>query len=188
MSETGFSRLGPRSKTGRTDAVFLGDSITSQANWSRLFPQVKCVNLGVSGARFADLLPLLSGIERLQPRAIFLMGGVNSAGVESVAEVMGDLEKIVSQLSSNDGRLVLQTSLPPCDERAGFVHALNDRLRQFAKDHRILCLDLGALCLDGRLREDLTTDGTHLNAAGYAVWADILRPHVIAAARQAREQ
>ena len=66
------------------------------------------------------------------------------------------------------------------DEYEGFnarAAALNERIAAAAEPYHFHYLDLASLVRDagGDLRDDLTTDGCHLNAAGYRIWADQLK-------------
>ena len=55
--------------------VFLGDSITDDGNWDKLFPNLSAENRGIGGDSTLGLLNRLDQIIALQPSQIFLMIG-----------------------------------------------------------------------------------------------------------------
>ena len=44
-----------------------------------MFPNVEAANRGIGGERFEDMLTRVDDVLALQPRAVFLMGGINDA-------------------------------------------------------------------------------------------------------------
>jgi len=58
------------------------------------------------------------------------------------------------------------------------IRRLNKRLALIAQEEKVQFLDLHPLFADaqGNLQEKLTTDGLHLNSAGYAIWRSQLQP------------
>jgi GDSL-like Lipase/Acylhydrolase family len=66
-----------QSREGVIDVVMLGDSITAQGEWAKLFPEEKILNLGLSGDTSAGLLNRLDDVVGRKPRVVFLMIGIN---------------------------------------------------------------------------------------------------------------
>jgi lysophospholipase L1-like esterase len=60
------------------------------------------------------------------------------------------------------------------------IRNLNRQLKELAQAEGAEFLDIHSLMTDsdGRLRDELTDDGIHLNGRGYIIWRDALLPHL----------
>ena len=167
--------------------VFLGDSITYGCNWAATLGNSNIVNQGIPGDTTRDILARLDSVADPQARAYFIMAGINDLlrGIPS-DETISNIRKIILTLkqASPNADIVLQSILPvnsrirPFPFETSMVKTVNEELRKIAdaKAH-VVFLDLYPSFLDdsGRLKSNFTYDGGHLSAAGYEVWADILR-------------
>lgn len=172
-------RLGPQ--PGQIDAqsiVMLGDSITEQADWDSLLPDLPIVNHGYSGYTTEQLLPIGDSIGEATPRIVFVLTGTNdirdSRSPEWTATHLRRLLDALQQRSP-DTIVVVQTVLPRSDQPAA-VQVTNDALRAVATDSGVQVFDLHGAFDDGAggLRPDETTDGVHLSPSGYERWAALL--------------
>jgi platelet-activating factor acetylhydrolase IB subunit beta/gamma len=178
---------------GPVDVLLVGDSITIQwgDSWRLHFPDLKAVNIGIGGDKTQNVLWRLDhgGVEGLEPRAVVLMIGNNNmfftpeTGIEPAAR---GIEACVKNLRGKfpSAPLVVTKILP--------AHAPGNRFYEDIKktnaaldalelddDPRVRVLDLTTdfTNADGTLKKDLfTADAIHLSPAGYAVYADSLRP------------
>lgn len=178
---------------GPVDVLLVGDSITIQwgDSWKKHFPKLKAVNIGIGGDKTQNVLWRLDhgGIEGLQPRAIVLMIGNNNmfftpeTGVEAAA--LG-IQMCVKNLRGKfpSAALVVAKILP--------AHAPGNRFHEDIKrtnaaldalkidsDPQVRVLDLWSdfTNADGSIRKALfTSDNIHLSPAGYAVYAERLKP------------
>ena len=178
---------------GPVDALLVGDSITIQwgDSWAKHFPDRKAVNLGIGGDKTQNVLWRLDhgGVEGLQPKAIVLMIGNNNmfftpeTGIEAAAK---GIEMCVKNLREKfpDAPLVVAKILPahaPGNrfyEDIKLTNAALDLLK-LESDPKVRVLDLTADFTngDGTLKKGLfTPDHIHLSSAGYAVYAEKLRP------------
>ena len=57
--------------------VMLGDSITEQADWDELLPDLPIVNRGHSGYTTEQLVPVADAIGDARPRGVFVLTGTN---------------------------------------------------------------------------------------------------------------
>ena len=171
----------------QTDVVFLGDSLTEQGPWEEMFPEVRLANRGIGGERFENLLTRLDDVIALEPRAVFIMAGVNSAGIDTLEKAIADLAAIVSELRGHDIEVVLQTTIVPRGDRREYVIELNERLPDYAETAGVPLIDLSPLQQVDGLRAELTYDGTHLNGDGYRNWEDVLRPYLAPYRREETE-
>jgi lysophospholipase L1-like esterase len=160
--------------------VMLGDSLTEEGDWSRLFADRDMVNAGFSGYTTEQIARLAGDAVRAQPAAVFVLSGTNDVFQGYAPSWTTDrLDELVTAIvtESPGTRIVLQT-VPPVAETSAGVIATNDAIRRFAADRGIEVLDLHPEFDDGSggLRDAETYDGIHLTAAGYARWVTLLDP------------
>lgn len=150
--------------------AMLGDSLTSQGEWSELLGQVTA-NRGIPGDTAAAVLTRVSGVPA-SASTTFVMIGVNDlAGGAAPAEVAQTTRMIVAALAPR--RVVVQSILFTSDpEMNGTIAALNALNRAHCGTGACLYLELNDLFVaDGVLRQDMTVDGVHLAGKAYPLWA-----------------
>lgn len=182
----------PEPQPSEMRVVFLGDSIT--AAWGRdgfassapFFPGRPYVNRGIGGQITAQmLLRFRADVVALQPKAVVVLGGINDIGghmgpVPDEA-IRQNLTAMADIASANGIAVVLASLLPVCDDHQpqttfyspARIAAINTWLQAYAAARGFVYLDYFSAVSDARsrLRADLTDDGLHPNAAGYAVMA-----------------
>ena len=161
--------------------VFLGDSQIEQAEWHEIFGDNPMVlNRGISGDYTAGVLARLGEVLRHKPLKIFLLVGVNDLFFgKKPSEIEADYRAIVRRTRSEspDSELLLMSVLPVNNKVRDVgltndqVRALNERIRQIAKDYALPYLDLNTQLsdADGNLAAKFTDDGLHVNGLGYVV-------------------
>ena len=168
--------------------VFFGDSITEQWNLPNYFPKLRIANRGIAGDTTRGMLcRLRDNVLDLHPKAIVLLGGINDlfhpplGTPEAIAiNVRSMLEQIHAATPSTP---VLVCEIFPSKSMAtGIVRTANAAVDKVVADfpnaYRVRTHD-GFLNSDGMQNASFfTTDGTHLNPAGYAVWQTILKPEL----------
>jgi lysophospholipase L1-like esterase len=181
------NRQVPPPRPDEQRVVFLGDSITDF--WGRqtgvFFPGKPYINRGI-GAQVTPqmLIRFRPDVVDLQPEVVIILAGTNDIGgrygpipthaTEENLMSMAELAKV------HNIAVVFSSLLPVCDchgqtqtvkrPRAQIL-ALNDWIKSYASTRSIVYLDYYSKMLDanGNLRQDLTDDGLHPNAAGYKV-------------------
>ena len=162
------------------DAAFFGDSLTYLGRWYEYFPSIRCVNLGFPGDYLGGMMDRVPQIAAVSPKYVFVMGGINGfqqIGQEETfmhqKELLFEIQKAVP-----NSRIIAADILPirPAEGNALEINreiaACNEKLRAFTAEN-----GFGHLCLwdfyqkDGILREEFTTDGTHLRPETYRFWA-----------------
>jgi lysophospholipase L1-like esterase len=162
--------------------VILGDSISQWLPLEQLATDRFYLNQGISGDTTGGVLKRLAAIDEVRPDTIYVMVGVNDLkNGKTDREILGNLQKIMQRLRQVHPQAqvivnsVLPTRLPsiPTDR----VTPLNQKIAQLAQQEGVGYLALTSAFADesGILRQDLTTDGIHLSAQGYAVWGGALR-------------
>ncbi|VXB93767.1 conserved exported hypothetical protein [Luteimonas sp. 9C] len=170
--------------------VFTGSS--SVRMWTTLaadFPEVAVLNRGFGGSQVRDAVWYADEIAlRYRPRQIVLYAGDNDiAEGRSAAQVLADTQAFVTRIRATlPGTPIALLGIKPSPSRANLLdvqRAANDALRDWAATQRnIAYIDVFTPMLDadGVPREDLfIADRLHMNAAGYAMWRDIIGPYLL---------
>jgi len=178
---------------GPADVLLVGDSITIQwgDSWAKHFPDRKAVNIGIGGDKTQNVLWRLDhgGVEGLQPKAIVLMIGNNNmfftpeTGIEAAAK---GIDMCVKNLREKfpDAPLVVAKILPahaPGNrfyEDIKLTNAALDLLK-LESDPKVTVLDLWTDFTNagGTIKKELfMPDNIHLSPAGYALYAERLKP------------
>lgn len=183
-------------KQGPLDVLLVGDSITIQwgESWKKNFPVLKAVNIGIGGDKTQNVLWRLDhgGVEGLQPKAIVLMIGNNNmfftpeTSVEAAAK---GIEMCAKNLREKfpAAAIIVAKILPAHTPGNRFyedikkTNAALDPLK-LDSDPNVKVLDLWPdfTNADGTIKKDLfTPDNIHLSSAGYAVYAERLKPLLV---------
>ena len=171
----------PPRLAARSDLIFVGDSITAAGPWVAAFPNRRVVNAAVPGYTSVDMLAQLPSLRRDQPHTYVLMAGINDlrhgAKAESVAQRLAQIR----QALATPGQRLIQVSTLPCQIRSCGTAALAEveRLNRLLRRQTPAAdfLDLTPDFQDAQgLRPAFSSDGLHLNRAGYGQWLQRLRP------------
>ena len=169
--------------------LFLGNSITEGGNWQKLLGDTTALNRGIGGDITFGLLQRLDEVVRHQPRKLFLLIGINdlSKGIPEEV-VLQNTFVIVSKLRRElpNTRIYVQSILPVNPSFKNFpagyalqqqVEVVNTQLKKIQARFGYTYIDLFSRFLDkqGVLEATLSTDGLHLNAAGYQRWVEVLK-------------
>ncbi len=163
-------------------AVLVGDSISLWYPSDRLPRQQLWLNQSISGETTRGILNRLPDFAAPRAQTIYLLAGVNDLkNGFSNAEILGNLRAIMLRLRQLHPRaqIIVQSILPtqspliPNQRIAG----LNQQLAAIAQQSGVTFLNLHAQFADtsNHMRPELTTDGIHLTALGYATWQSALQ-------------
>lgn len=168
--------------------ILLGDSISLWFPPEYLPPEEVWLNQGISGETSLGLLRRLELLDDTNPKAIFIMIGINDLlrGVKTDTIVSNQKLAIrYLRRTHPNTKLVVQSILPHGAEKATWegrdrllkipnsqIDEINQRLSAIAAEEDAIYLDLYSLFADeqGNLRTELSTDGLHLNPKGYQLW------------------
>lgn len=171
----------------RADVVFFGDSLTSAGKFHQQFPQVKIVNLGSSGEGLASMLGRVPTLQVLEPKQVFMLGGINGLTDHNVPMSLSQYEDLICAVKGAlpDAQLFVQSVLPITRERSRTL-CKNETIRRFnagiqalAQRHGVTYIDLHSLYVkDGEMDASCVKDGLHLTPEAYGPWYEALREHI----------
>ena len=186
--------------------VFMGDSITDawvQPRFGAFFPGKPYIGRGISGQTTPQmLLRFRADVIALQPKVAVILAGTNdiagNTGPITLEETEGNLASMAELARANGIRVVLSSVLPvsnygrdrdgnPLDMRIKRppekILELNAWIKKFAAEKGHVYLDYLPATADdqGLLKKELSEDGLHPNAAGYAVMAPMAEKMIQAA-------
>jgi lysophospholipase L1-like esterase len=194
---------------GEQRVVFMGDSITDlwvQPRFGGFFPGKPYIGRGISGQTTPQMLVRFrADVIALRPLVVVILAGTNdlagNTGPITVEETEGNLASMAELARANGIRVVLSSVLPvsnyghdregnPVDMRIKRppekILELNAWIRKYAAVNDQVYLDYFPAMADvhGLLKKELSEDGLHPNAAGYAVMAPLAEKAVQSALRE----
>jgi lysophospholipase L1-like esterase len=179
--------------------VIFGDSIAE--GWSRLSPDFfknDIIDRGISGQTTDQmLLRFRSDVLDLKPQTVHFIMATNdiagNTGPTTLDWLEGNIISMVALAHVYKINVVLSSVLPSGQYfwRPGFdprpdIARVNAWLRSYAVSNGLPYVDYHAALADpeGKFRSDLSHDGTHPNAKGYAIMERLLIEVLQAKARQ----
>lgn len=164
------------------DLIFLGDSLTAFHDWSDFG---RHHNAGIAGDTTDGLLYRLHYTLQKSPKRVVLMIGINDLlQGQSIEKIKMHYARILSQMEGISNVIVLSILPVSASAQTAMINEnvirLNHFLRVECSKRGLRFIDLYALMhdADGGLREELTSDGVHLTAEGYAIWQRALKAHL----------
>ncbi len=174
------------------DIIFLGNSITARTHWDELLQLPAARNRGISGDTTFGLLERLDEITEGNPKKVFILIGINDISRDFPDEIIIENYKEILRRIKEESpatRVYVQTILP-VNESFGIyknhygkddhILKINNFLKGLKKEKGLVIIDLHDHFLDtnNRLDAKYTEEGLHLNAKGYQVWAELLKPYL----------
>jgi len=169
--------------------VFLGNSITEGYDLEKYFPDSTIINRGISGDHIDGLLARFeNSVTVWKPVKLFVLIGINDIGaLDTVEQIIANYKKLLKVIADSlpDTRVYFNSILPTTPQWGNCpkdkIVRLNSELRQLCSDYKYTWIDIHNefVTADGNLNISLTSDGLHLNAAGYEKWTGILTPYVL---------
>jgi lysophospholipase L1-like esterase len=191
--------------------VFMGDSITDawvRPEYGGFFPGKPYIDRGISGQTTPQMLiRFRPDVIALQPKVVLILAGTNdlagNTGPMTVEQIEGNLQSMDELAHANKIRVVLASVLPvsnyghdrdgkPVDMRIkrepAKIIELNNWIKQYAAAHGDIYLDYFSATVDehGLFKADLSEDGLHPNAKGYAVMTPLAEKSIEEALKKAK--
>ncbi len=169
--------------------MFLGDDVVERGNWRRMLKDSTVVQRGISGDNTFGVLHRLDEAARFKPAKLIIQVGANdlARGVP-VARVLENLFSLVGQAHARvpNAPVVVMSLLPVNAAVKNFptwhardedIRELNGQLKKYQEIIRYTFVDVYTPLLDQQnsLHTAYTTDGVHLNPAGYQVLLEQLK-------------
>ena len=188
--------------------VFMGDSITDSWDnpiYGGFFPGKPYINRGISGQTTPQMLiRFRHDVLALKPKVVVILAGTNdlagNTGPMTLEMIEDNLKSMAELASANGIRVVLASVLPVSDYEMrdgkpltqtvrrppAQILALNTWMRAFAKTRGHVYLDYFSAMVDynGLLKNELSDDGLHPNAQGYAVMAPLAEAAITASLKR----
>lgn len=181
----------PPPTPGEARVVFFGDSITDIWKLDESFPGKHYINRGIGGQTTPQMLVRYrQDVLDLHPAVVVVLAGTNdiagNTGDESLGEIEGDFATMAELAKANGIRIVF-SSLTPINDynpRAMLfflqrstekILTLNDWLKKYCQENGLVYLNYFPALVDehGMMKANLSDDGLHPNAAGFAVMAPL---------------
>jgi lysophospholipase L1-like esterase len=203
-SQIAHEQLLAKTKQGRIDVYFEGDSITRRwgatdypellENWKKNFFGWNAADFGWGADRVENILWRLENgeLDDINPKVIVLLAGTNNVGStvptggieRTAANVSKGLEAVVRVMQSKapNAVIILMGIFPRNDNMAVMpeIERINANLAGMADGRKIRYLNINDRLADhdGKLHDGMMNDRDKLHPAlnGYQVWADALKP------------
>ena len=191
---------------GQNKIVFLGNSITEGGgDWNAKFGVKNIVNRGIGGDITEGVLNRLDEIIYYKPIAVFLLIGINDIFNADIpdrekitpAYVSENILKIADQIADQSPsiKIFIQTILPVNHEIYTEINGIfpdhavplpvqinqiNSLIKNNDLGNKYTIIDLHSAFVDehGLMNGAYSTDGVHLNDAGYQVWVEYVGKYV----------
>lgn len=186
-----------KTKKGKIDLYFLGDSITRRwgaldyphllEHWKKTFYGWNAANFGWGGDTTRNILWRIRNgeLDGVNPKVVVLMAGTNNLGRDSVDWIVEGIRAIVAtvQEKAPGAHIILMGITPRGDNpvHRATIPLINQELAKLTGE-KVRFLDIGnrfQAIRTGLAARLLEADRLHLALPGYEVWADALRPHLL---------
>jgi outer membrane protein assembly factor BamB/lysophospholipase L1-like esterase len=175
------------------EVLFVGSSSIRGWDLNRSFPELMAINRGFGGSQIEDSVYYAERIILpYRPQIVVIYAGDNDINAGKSAErVCADYQKLATTIrQALPDTTIVYISIKPSLRRWGLIDKMreaNRRIRDVAAaDEKLVFVDVDGPMMDadGRPRKELfVDDGLHLNAEGYRLWSDLVRPHLTSATR-----
>jgi lysophospholipase L1-like esterase len=191
--------------------VFMGDSITD--NWQQpqfggFFPGKPYLDRGISGQTTPQMLiRFRPDVIALHPKVVLILAGTNdiagNTGPMTLEQIEANFQSMDELAHANKIRVVLASLTPVSNyghDRDGKTIDVRDRrppekilelnkwIKSYAAAHGDIYLDYFSATVDdhGLLKADISDDGLHPNAKGYAIMSPLAEQSIAQALKKAK--
>jgi lysophospholipase L1-like esterase len=199
-SRLAHQQLLQKAKRGRIDVYFQGDSITRRwgatdypkflAQWKKNFHGWNAANFAWGGDTTHNILWRMQNgeLDGLSPKIVVLQAGTNNlpgrgaANDKQIADVVDGIRAIVAEFQRRvpEATIVVTSVFPRSQnvQLAPAIEEINKQIATLADGKRVRYVNINDQLADssGRLRPGISSDGLHLELAGYEIWAAALKP------------
>ncbi len=168
--------------------LFVGSSSIVRWDVAKWFPNMPVLNRGFGGSQIADSVHFAERIiAPYRPRTIvFYAGDTDLAAGKTPEQVLADFKAFVSKVrASLPEARIIYVGIKPSIKRWSLIDSVrkaNTLVREaISSDARSVFVDVDSPMIgaDGKPRKELfVADGLHLSDEGYALWTQLLLPHL----------
>ena len=181
----------PAPASGEFRVVFFGDSITDIWKLADYFPGKPYVNRGIGGQTTPQMMVRFrEDVIDLKPKVVVILAGTNdiagNTGPMTLPQIKANYTTLAELARLHDISLVFSSVLPVdnytpraqdffAQRSPDKILELNRWLKAYCAANGCVYLDYFSAMVDGKgmLKNDLTEDGLHPNAAGYKIMAPL---------------
>lgn len=169
-------------KTGDTDVVFLGDSLTERCDLNKYYPSYKVLNRGIGGDTTIGVETRLGvSVYIPAPKLTVMLIGANNLN-----NMFDNYENILKKFKDDMPQMkVILCSLTPetfdYSSNIPTIISNNEKILEYANKYSYTYVDLFNPLLDSstnELKEEYTIDGSHFTDKGYKVISSVLNPEI----------
>ncbi len=165
--------------------IFLGNSITEGFDFSKYFSNTKIINRGIISDHIDGLIERLeTSVIKLKPKKLFILIGINDIGAgDPDSTIIANYSKLLSTISFElpETQVFVHSIFPTspkwknCPQKK--IMRLNKTIRILAQKFHFTWIDIYSIFIgeDHFIKDELTSDGLHLNHNGYLIWAKKLQ-------------
>lgn len=176
---------------GEERVVFFGDSITDWWKLADFFPAKPYINRGIAGQTTPQMLiRFRPDVLNLKPKVVVILAGTNDlsggTGPTTLEAIQGNLTSMAELARAYGVSVVFASILPVSDYHKNKkgdqifnttrrppaqILQMNEWMKKYAAQNNLVYLDYHSAMVDdkGLLKVDLSYDGLHPDAKGYAV-------------------
>jgi lysophospholipase L1-like esterase len=185
--------------SGENRVVFMGDSITDA--WIKLSPKFfadhpNYIDRGISGQTTPQMLiRFRPDVIALKPKVVVILAGTNdiagNTGPMTLESIEDNYASMAELAKAHGIKVVFSSVMPVCDyirnqtERRppAKILALNEWLKEYSAQNHLVYLDYYPVMIDDQkmLKKEITADGLHPNAEGYALIEPLANKAIAAA-------
>lgn len=176
-----------RKEVDSPSVIMLGNSLIRHAKWDSLLDRKDIINRGISGDNLRCMCERLSYLKNSSAKIVFIEGGINDIPGSNLDSLYNYFHQIVNFWLTENKIPVIDLVIyisPKAGDKFSFrtdykaintsVKYLNNRLRAFAINNKIDFIDMNTVLSNEKelqLKNEYTTDGVHLTADAYELWA-----------------
>lgn len=164
-----------------TNIVVMGDSRIN-TNWNKLMERNDIVK--IHGGWVKDLMPHIEFVKKLKPKICLVMIGINDMfWVKTPEQTFEKYKLLIRKLQNKDYKIVIQSLIYVCPVKLFYreqnqeVDTINSMLKDYARKNSLIYFDINTdLSKNKALNTDYSSDGVHINNAGFELWKSKLIP------------
>lgn len=184
-----FELLDKESPPEAGGILFVGSSSIVLWDVAAAFPGLPVINRGFGGSQISDVLHFFDRVVKpYAPKTLVFYSGDNDldVGGKNAAQVIADYKAFVARVrEAFPGAKIINFPIKPSTKRWHLYGAqceVNAAVKaMLAEDKNAVYIDYVARFLGPDGTPDtalLKGDGLHMNEQGYAIWNELLRPHL----------